>query len=351
MSELAKPSIARHANDVVTLALFGAGRMGQIHGPNVARFANTRLKYVIDPSDEAARKLAAQTGATVVNYAEAFADDDIDAIIIASSADTHADLISNALKHNKAVFCEKPLAKKLGAAIETQNALDRAGASIFLGFNRRFDKSFQSLHARLRSDEIGKPELILITSRDPQPPPVEYTVNAGGMFRESMIHDLDMAYWLLGEEPTEVYCVASSLTDPAYAAAGEPDTAVVTLKTKSGTICSINQSWRATYGYDHRVEVHGALGMLQLAGRSAHGIRRSDAGGLDTPALPFFRERYDESYAEELSAFTQALLRGESFSPNQKDGVRSLLLAECVALSHAQQRPVKVEELLTKGLP
>ena len=330
----------------ITFAVFGAGRMGQIHGANAAQHPNARLKYVIDPDGAAARALAATTGATAASDAVAFDDREIDAIIVASNAETHADLIGKALAHGKAVFCEKPLARRLDAAIQTQNALDRAGASVFLAFNRRFDRSFQSLHERIRAGEIGRPELILFTSRDPQPPPVDYIRRAGGLFRESMIHELDMARWLLAEEPTEVFCAASSLVDPEIAAAGEVDTAVVTLKTGSGAICCINSSWRATYGYDHRAEVHGALGMLQLAGRSAYGVRRSDGGGLDTPALPFFRERYGESYTLELSAFIDALLRGDKFSPNQNDGVRSLLLAECVALSHAQQRPVKVAELL-----
>ena len=215
-----------------------------------------------------------------------------------------------------------------------------------VGFNRRFDPSFRALHDRLRASEIGRLELLTIISRDPSPPPLSYVTESGGLFRDMMIHDLDMARFLLGEDPTEVYAAASVLVDPAIGAAGDVDTAVVVLRTNSGAIAQISNSRRATYGYDQRIEAHGAMGMLRAGNVTATTIEHAGSAGFTTdPALPFFLERYAAAYRAELDAFLDAAERKAAPSPTGADGLASLVLADAATESARTGRPVKVGPL------
>lgn len=203
---------------MLTFALFGAGRIGRIHARNVASQPRARLKYVVDPNGAVASELAAAVGGAPAQSEAVFDDPDVDAIVIASSAETHAELIMRAIESRKAIFCEKPIERSTERTRACARSLHEAGSSLFLGFQRRFDPSFAALHRCLADGEIGRPELVVLTSRDPAPPPIDYIERSGGLFRELMVHDFDVARWLLGEEPTEVYAVGSCLVDPRESA-------------------------------------------------------------------------------------------------------------------------------------
>jgi myo-inositol 2-dehydrogenase/D-chiro-inositol 1-dehydrogenase len=246
----------------------GAGRIGKIHAANVVQHPDARLKYIIDTHAPSAESLAQQYGASVTTIDQALADGEIDAVIIASSTDTHADYMEAAARAGKAIFCEKPIDLDLARVGRCLKVVEDAGVPCALGFNRRFDPMFSALQKRLADGQIGKLELLSITSRDPSPPPAHYIKSSGGLFRDMMIHDFDMARWLLNEEPVEVYATASCLVDPAIGAMGDVDTALVTLKTASGRLCQISNSRRAIYGYDQRIEAHGELGMLRAENRT-----------------------------------------------------------------------------------
>jgi myo-inositol 2-dehydrogenase/D-chiro-inositol 1-dehydrogenase len=328
---------------MVTLSLFGAGRIGKIHAGNVARSSRARLKYVVDVDEAAAQALAQSHGAVVADAETVFADADVDAVIVASSTDTHKPLVEAACKAGKAVFCEKPVDLDSARVKEVVTAVEKAGVLFFVAFNRRFDPNFAALHKALRAGRIGKVEQVIITSRDPGPPPASYIKVSGGLFRDMMIHDLDMARWLLAEEPTEVFAVGSCLVDPAIGQLGDVDTAAVTLTTASGAICQITNSRRAVYGYDQRIEVFGAGGMLRAGNRTDTTVEVSDGTGVmtDKPMF-FFLERYADAYRIELDHFLDCLEKKASPLAGVEDGLRSLLLADAAAQSIKSGRPVKV---------
>jgi myo-inositol 2-dehydrogenase/D-chiro-inositol 1-dehydrogenase len=328
---------------MVTLSLFGAGRIGKIHAGNVARSSRARLKYVVDVDEAAAQALAQSHGAVVADAETVFADADVDAVIVASSTDTHKPLVEAACKAGKAVFCEKPVDLDSARVKEVVTAVEKAGVLFFVAFNRRFDPNFAALHKALRAGRIGKVEQVIITSRDPGPPPASYIKVSGGLFRDMMIHDLDMARWLLAEEPTEVFAVGSCLVDPAIGQLGDVDTAAVTLTTASGAICQITNSRRAVYGYDQRIEVFGAGGMLRAGNRTDTTVEVSDGTGVmtDKPMF-FFLERYADAYRIELDHFLDCLEKKASPLAGAEDGLRSLLLADAAAQSVKSGRPVKV---------
>lgn len=324
---------------MLDIAVIGAGRIGRIHARNVALHPRARLVGVTDPDAAAADALAGSLGTRTVTLEEAFGA----AVMVCSPTPTHAEYIERAAAVGRAVFCEKPVdldAARVRACLE---AVRRAGVPLMVGFNRRFDPTFAALRRRLDAGEIGRLETVTITSRDPSPPPATYAAQSGGIFRDMTIHDLDMARFLLGEEPTEVYAAASSLVDPEIGRAGDHDTAAVTLKTAGGAVCVIQNSRRATYGYDQRIELHGSAGMLRAGNATATTVEAADVGGFRTePALPFFLERYAAAYREELDAFVCAVLDGKSVSPTGEDGLRALLLADAATESARTGLPVRV---------
>lgn len=328
---------------MVTLAQFGAGRIGKIHAANIQRNPRAALKYVVDVDKKAAEALAATSGASVADADRVFADGAVDGIIVASPTDTHKPLVEAACRAGKAVFCEKPVDLDSARVREVVKAVEKSGVLFFVAFNRRFDPSFSALHKALRAGRIGKVEQVIITSRDPGPPPASYIKVSGGLFRDMMIHDLDMARWLLAEEPTEIYAVGSCLVDPAIGKLGDVDTAAVTLKTASGAICQITNSRRAVYGYDQRIEVFGEAGMLRAANHTETTIEVSDGTGVigDKP-MHFFLERYAEAYRIELNHFLDCLENGTKPLTGAEDGLRSLLLADAATESVKTGRPVAV---------
>ncbi len=324
----------------LSFAVLGAGRIGQIHARNVAANGRVRLTGVYDVDAGAAQKLATACGAQVIGLDAAF---DADAVVICTPTDTHADFIERAAKAGKAVFCEKPVDLSEARVRACLDVVKAAGTKLMVGFNRRFDPSFNALKTRILSGEIGAVELLTILSRDPAPPPVSYIARSGGLFRDMMIHDLDMARFLLGEEPVEVFAAASALVDPAIGAAGDVDTAAVTLKTASGKLCQISNSRRATYGYDQRIEVHGSKGLLRAGNMTQTTVESATASGFTTdPALPFFLERYAAAYRAELDAFIDALVDGKPISPDGSDGLKSLILADAATESAQTGKPVRV---------
>ncbi|MEM7444639.1 MAG: inositol 2-dehydrogenase [Pseudomonadota bacterium] len=328
---------------MVTLAQFGAGRIGQIHANNAALNKRCRLKAIVDIYPEAAESLALETGAQVMSSEAVFADTAIDAIIIASATDTHADLIEAGARAGKAVFCEKPIdldSARVAACLKT---VEETGIPLFVAFNRRFDPNFQSLRQRLRDGAIGDLEAVLITSLDPAPPPIDYIKVSGGLFRDMMIHDFDIALWLLDERPVEIFATGSCNVDPAIGEAGDIDTAMVTLRTSSGRIAQIYNSRRSGYGYDQRIEVHGSKGMLQAGNWLEHSVTMAtDEGVVGAKPLHFFLERYAHAYKAELDAFIDMVDEGRPPSPSGKDGQVALALADAAVESLSTNQPVKL---------
>lgn len=328
---------------MLTFAQFGAGRIGSIHAANLAASGRARLAHVVDVHEAAAATLAARHGAVASDAVTALRDPAVGAVIIASSTDTHADLVIAAAKAGKAIFCEKPIDLSLARVDQAIAAVQAAGVPMLVGFNRRFDPSFAELHRRIRTGAIGSVEQVVITSRDPGLPPVEYLKVSGGQFRDMTIHDFDMARWMLGEEPVEVFAYGAALVDPAVAAVGDIDSCMVLLRTASGRMAHINNSRRAAYGYDQRVEVHGSLGRLIAGNRVATTVEQADARSVSSEKpLHFFLERYADAYRIELAAFIDAVACGTPMPVGAQDGRQALVLAEAALTSLRENRPVRV---------
>ena len=328
---------------MIEFAQFGAGRIGRIHAAAIAASGKARLRYVVDVNAKAAAELAASYGAKAVDTKTAMADPKVGAVLIASSTDTHADLTIAAAKAGKAIFCEKPIDLSLARVDACLKIVKAAKVPMLVGFNRRFDPSFASLHARLRAGEIGDVEQVIVSSRDPGLPPFEYLKVSGGQFRDMTIHDFDMARWLLGEEPNEVFAFGSALVDPRVAKAGDIDSAMVLLRTKSGKMAHINNSRRASYGYDQRIEVHGSKGRLMAGNHTPTTVEKADASSVSTDKpLYFFLERYAAAYRAEMDAFLTALTTKKKMPVGADDGRKALVLAEAALKSSKTGKPVKV---------
>jgi myo-inositol 2-dehydrogenase / D-chiro-inositol 1-dehydrogenase len=331
---------------MLEMALFGAGRIGQIHAANVARAEGARLRYVADVSTEAAHRIASKYGAEAIgDPARALADSSIGAVIIASPTNTHVDLIIAAARAKKAIFCEKPIDLDLLRVDIAIAEVQLTGVPFFVGFNRRFDPSFERLASELRSGAIGKLEQLTIVSRDPGPPPRAYVEVSGGLFRDMMIHDLDMARWLLGEEPVSLYATASCLVEPFIGELGDVDSAMVIMKTASGAMCHIQNSRRAAYGYDQRIEILGEKGMLQAGNWRETTVERWTKTSVESDKPPlFFLERYEAAYRREMAHFIDKVIhaKGAGLSVGAQDGRRALVLAEAALASLKSKSPVEV---------
>ena len=328
------------------VALFGAGRIGTVHAENIARIDGASLRYVVDTFEEAAERVATRYGARpLAEPAVALSDRAVDAVVIATATDTHVELIESAAEAGKAIFCEKPIDLSIERAEQAVAAVHRAGVPFFPGLNRRFDPSFRAMHERIAQGDIGRVETVTITSRDPRPPPIDYVRRSGGLFRDMSIHDLDMARWLLAEEPVEVFASASGLIDVAIVEAGDVDTAVIVLRTASGALCTITNSRHAAYGYDQRAEVFGAEGLLRTENLHPTSVERWSAGGTASD-LPFdsFLDRYRESYLFEMQHFVEAIASGGVLEESAYDGLRALDLAEAAAESARTAKLVRVQE-------
>lgn len=326
---------------MVRIGLLGCGRIGQVHARSIRRVEGARLVAVADAMPQAAQSLATDTGAEHRDVDAILADTDIDAVIIGTPTDSHFAQITAAAEHGKAIFCEKPVDMSVDNIRACRDAVERFGVAFMTGFNRRFDPNFAGLRARLQAGAIGAVELVAITSRDPSPPPVSYIERSGGLFRDMMIHDFDMARFLMGEEFSRLHAMGSALVDPAIGAAGDIDTAAVILSTVSGRICQISNSRRASYGYDQRIEVHGASGMLRAENQLESTVELATAQGFRRdPAQHFFLERYEAAYLAEMRAFV-AMVRGEDApAPGIADGLAAQIMADAAAQSLATGAPV-----------
>lgn len=326
---------------MIRLALFGAGRIGNIHGRNVLLHPQAEMVALHDPYQPNAESLSKALGCEQKSVAQIFADDSIDAVMVCSATDTHAELIEQAVDAGKHVFCEKPIDLSLVRVQQVVAKVEASNIVAMVAFNRRFDPSFSLLQQRLASGEVGDVELLSIISKDPAPPPVDYIKVSGGLFRDMTIHDFDMARFLLAEEVSQVSAHASCLVDPAIGQAGDVDTAVITLTTASGKLAQITNSRRASFGYDQRLEVHGSRGLLCAENIKEHMVTSATQQGVITAKpMHFFLERYELAYRAELHAFVNAL-NGESvILPTLRDGLQALLLAEAAMQSIKQGRSI-----------
>jgi myo-inositol 2-dehydrogenase/D-chiro-inositol 1-dehydrogenase len=328
---------------MVRFGLLGAGRIGKIHGGNIARGAGSTLVAVADADAAAAKALAREHGAAVRSVDEVIAAKDIDAILIGTPTDTHSNLIERGVKAGKAVFCEKPVDLDSKRIEKCLKVVEAAKGTLMIGFNRRFDPNFGALKARLDKKAVGNIEMVTIISKDPGPPPISYIQRSGGIYRDMMIHDFDLARFLLGEEPIEVHAIGSSLVDKGIGDAGDADTAMVMMRTASGKLCQIQNSRRAAYGYDQRIEVHGSLGMLRAGNIHETTVELATKTGFNAdPVLNFFLERYADAYRLEIEAFVKAVNSGKQPSPSGHDGLMAQRLADAATKAWTTGKPVRV---------
>ena len=332
---------------MLRIAVIGAGRIGKIHSGNVARHPRARLVAVVDPIEDAAKALAQEHGSQWATDAAALiAGTEVDAIVVGSPTNTHIDLIERAAAAGKAVLCEKPIDIDIAKVDRCLENLRKKPVPLMLGFNRRFDPSAGALKRAIAAGEVGTVRQVIISSRDPGPPPLAYLAASGGLFRDMTIHDFDMGRWLLGEEPVEVYATASCLVDPQVAQHNDYDTAMVIMRTASGSQCHINNCRQAVYGYDQRLEVFGSAGMIVNDNLRPTTLRRFDSNITDArePLLNFFLERYAESYRRELDAFVAAVLDQKAVPVTGEDGRRALMLADAALESARTAKAVRLDE-------
>jgi myo-inositol 2-dehydrogenase/D-chiro-inositol 1-dehydrogenase len=326
------------------VAVFGAGRIGRIHAANIAALTDIELAYVCDPIGDSAAQLASQLGAQVSTIEAVLADPSIDVVAITSPTSTHSDLINRSAAAGKHIFCEKPVDLSVARAVACGEAVKAAGVACMIGFQRRFDPTFNEARMRLDKGEIGNPEMLIITSRDPGAPPAEYIVASGGIFRDMLIHDLDVFRWILcadGDEAEWLSATGSVLTNPAIKDLGDYDSTAVSIRTKKGRLCQINTSRRAAYGYDQRFEVLGSNGMLQCGNHTPSQVVQWDANGVraDKPEA-FFLQRYAAAYKAEINHFFECLQTGAAFKTTVADGVKAQILADAAAQSCASGQPI-----------
>ena len=322
-------------------AILGAGRIGQVHASAIASVPVAELTAVAEPMAEAAQAVQAAYGCDIREIDEIASSEDVDAVVICTPTDTHADLIEQFVRAGKAVFCEKPIDLDVNRVRACLEVVKAEGGRLMLGFNRRFDPDFMALKAAIDQGRIGDVEMVNLTSRDPGAPPYDYITRSGGIFRDMTIHDFDVARWLLGEEVVSVQAAASVLTDPEIGKLGDYDSANVILTTASGKQCTITNSRRAAYGYDQRIEVHGSKGVVSARNQHEANIEVADAEGYHRPPLlNFFMTRYVAAYANEIAAFVQAVAEGTDMPATGDDGLRALELAEAALQSVATGRAV-----------
>ena len=328
----------------INLAIIGAGRIGKVHALAINNSKIANLVYIYDPDEEIAKKFSVEFNCIVSNIDNIKKDKQIDAVIICSPTDTHVELICIFSNYKKAIFCEKPIdldIKKVRKCLET---IEKNKTKFMIGFNRRFDPHFQSLKNSLKQDKIGNIETIIITSRDPGLPPINYLKQSGGIFKDMTIHDFDMAIFLLDELPVEIYSSASILIDDQIKEVEDFDTASVILKTLSGKQIIISNSRRSSYGYDQRIEVHGSLGMVSAENQRPVSIEIANSQGFTKPPLHhFFMTRYIDAYAEEINYFVNSLKSGSEIKPNGIDGLNALIIAEAAksSLLKGKNLPIK----------
>lgn len=326
------------------ISVFGSGRIGVIHARNAARAVGARLVSIMNPEPHLAQPIAAELGVPVVaSKAEALSDPAVDAVIICTPTSTHVELIEAAARAGKAIMCEKPLDLSLDRVDRAMGVLSETGARFMLSFNRRFDPGVMALKAAVAGGEVGQLNMLSLTSRDPAPPPIDYVRQSGGYFADSTIHDIDLACWITGELPETVYATGSCLVDPAIGAAGDCDTAMTVLKMPSGVLVHVNNSRRAVYGFDQRIEAFGSGGMVQTVNQHDDNLLRSsgDGFGQQSRLKHFFLERYEASFAIALAEFVAAVRQGRAPSVTQMDGRNALIIARACEQSRREGHAIQ----------
>ncbi|MHC1765326.1 MAG: inositol 2-dehydrogenase [Verrucomicrobiia bacterium] len=335
------------SSNLLSVAVIGAGRIGKIHAENLAtRVRGARLGGVADIDLSAARQLGGQWHAGVVtaDYRDLLNDPAINAVAICSATNTHAEIIEAAAAKRKHIFCEKPIDLDLHRIEEALGAVEEAGVKFQVGFNRRFDPSFAKARQMIAAGKIGVPHLLRITSRDPGPPPLSYIRVSGGIFMDMTIHDFDMTRFLTGSEVEEVYAIGGAMVDPEIGAAGDVDTCVVTMRLKNGVLATIDNSRKAAYGYDQRIEVFGSQGMVTVSNRTPDNHIHIDADGVhSSKPQHFFLDRYQESYVIEMQAFVDCVIEDRPPPVTGRDGLAPALIGLAAKRSLEQRAPVRVE--------
>jgi myo-inositol 2-dehydrogenase/D-chiro-inositol 1-dehydrogenase len=329
---------------MIGFAILGCGRIGRMHARNIRAHARAELVTCYDVISEAAEATARELGVTATqSVAAALSDPRVQAVLIATSTDTHVELLTQTVKAGKPVLCEKPIDLDMARVDACWREIGDLDPLVMIGFNRRFDPSFRALRERVQSGEIGALEQVVITSRDPAPPPAGYVEHSGGLFRDMTIHDLDMARYLVGEI-VEVQAMGANLVDPAIGALGDIDSAMLLLRAASGALVHINNSRRCAYGYDQRIEAFGARGMLQAQNRHETTVEFWGEGRTHArdPVLDFFITRYRDAYMAEIGHFIDCVENGEKPLAGFAEGREALRLADAALNSLATNKAVKL---------
>ena len=329
---------------MIRFALFGAGFIGQVHGANIATCPRTKLQYVYDVNVEAANKLAGRFGAKVAgSVEEVFAADDVDAVLIASSTNTHADLLSAAIKAGKPVYCEKPIDMSLDRVKAVVQEAHDNPVPIMMGFSRRFDPNHRGLRQAVQAGEVGVIEMIQMACRSSAPPPLAYIKVSGGQFRDQTIHMFDLLCWIAGQAPVEVYATGSSMMDPAITAAGDVDTSMLILKFADGALCHIDNSRHTGYGYDERIEVFGSEGLVESRRKPTREVAvYKGSKVIEEGMYAGWFERMEPSFLLAIDAFAAALEGEHADYPTLQDGLRAQMIAEAAVESLKTNMPVKI---------
>jgi myo-inositol 2-dehydrogenase/D-chiro-inositol 1-dehydrogenase len=330
---------------MINFALLGAGRIGSMHASFIAASSQAKLSYVYDTYQPAADELASKYGANAVESVEDILNDDsVDALLIATTTDTHVELIIKGAKAGKAILCEKPIDLSTERVRECWKQIKDCQVPIQIGFNRRFDPTHAGLKQQLSNGDIGLLQQLIITSRDPDIAPVEYLRHSGGIFRDMIIHDFDMFRFITGEEATEIHAVGSTLIAPELAKIGDVDSVMLTIKTQSGKLCHINGARRCVYGYDQRIEAFGSDGMLQSNNPLPNSVSKSTATNTGSMSVlnPFFIERYHDAYRTQLDSFITSLITNTPTSPSFTDGMKAQQMADAAQESLVSGKPVKL---------
>ncbi|GKV65852.1 MULTISPECIES: inositol 2-dehydrogenase [unclassified Sporosarcina] len=330
---------------VTTLGIIGAGRIGRLHAENIITNPNIKLKSISDIFLDSMKDWAEELGIEqiVADYKDIIEDEEIDAVFVCSPTSTHAGIIKEAASKGKHIFCEKPISFSTEETKEVLEAVESAGVKFQVGFNRRFDRNFSRIHSIVKEGGIGSPQMIKITSRDPAPPPAEYILKSGGLFFDMAIHDFDMARYLACSEVVEVFATGANLVEPYIKEAGDIDTAIITLKFENGALGVIDNSRKAVYGYDQRVEVFGSEGNLTCDNDRNSSVELStENGSLKDPLKHFFLERYEEAYHKETIAFIDSIQNDLPLVCSGFDGLQAEIIAKASKTSYEQGRPVKI---------
>lgn len=332
----------------LNIGIIGAGRIGKIHAHNLIAHPGVKVKAISDLQIHSLTEWAKDLGIPRItaDNNEVISDEGIDAIFICSTTDTHIELINKAVAAGKHIFCEKPVSFDIAATRKTIDEIDKAGIKFQVGFNRRFDANFSRVRESLESGIVGEPHIIKITSRDPEPPPYEYIKRSGGMFIDMSIHDFDMARYLSGSEVTEVFVQGAVLVDPMIGKLGDIDTALITLRFANGALGVIDNSMKAVYGYDQRIEVFGSQGNIAAGNDYPNTVQWSTDNGVftDKPKY-FFLERYEKSYKVEIEAFIHSIQSGTNTQVGVNDAYQAELIAFAAGKSLLEGRPVKLQDV------